>query len=114
MKCPFCEKEGKTSRLYPGGEMSTLLHCSPFYDEAGVYHHHDSNQITRDYRCSEGHRYYTTSKNKCPAKDCSFGVGSEEVHEYPPVNTVSKNSGSLSISNSSSSIVTTSLMPPTL
>lgn len=72
MKCPECVKAGTPSRLYPGGSSSTCMYCPPFYDEEGVYHHHDMNTITNGYRCSNGHAWKTSHRHKCPANGCEW------------------------------------------
>src|SRR2546430_16577299 len=66
MKCNECIKEGKTSKVYPQGGTSTLMYCPPFYDEAGVYHHHDCNVKTFLYRCSRGHTWIEKQDPMCP------------------------------------------------
>lgn len=57
MKCPECQKEGKTSRVYVGATSSTLMGFAPYYDEEGNHHHNDPNIRTTEYRCSNGHRW---------------------------------------------------------
>ena len=57
MKCPFCEKEGKVSRVYVGASESTLLAWTPYYDEEGNYHSNNPNRITTRYSCSNGHEW---------------------------------------------------------
>jgi len=49
------------------------MRCSPYYDEDGVYHHHDTNITTSSYSCSNGHEWTTKSRGKCPAPGCEFG-----------------------------------------
>lgn len=73
MKCPECITEGKKSRVTPGGSSITLAYYQPYYDEDGVYHHHDNNDISTDYSCSNGHRWVEHSTARCPAPDCDFG-----------------------------------------
>ncbi len=69
--CATCKNEGRTSKVYCEGGSVTLLHCPPFYDEAGVYHSHDSNRRTTGYRCSNGHMWAESSYAKCPS--CDWG-----------------------------------------
>ena len=77
MKCPKCEEEGKRSRVYDKGGTSTLMYCTPYYDEEGVYHNHDSNTITHYYECSEGHKFRTKGTGTCP--NCDFGKDSLKI-----------------------------------
>lgn len=43
----------------------TLLNCTPFYDEQGRHHYHDSNTTTSGYECSNGHNWVVKSKPSC-------------------------------------------------
>lgn len=66
-KCPECEKEGKKSCLYGGNVgVMTAMHCAPFHDEEGVYHHHDGNSFTARMHCSNGHNLTVKSYKSCP------------------------------------------------
>jgi len=56
-KCPICQKEGKISRVYKQGCMSTLMATYAYYDENGEYHFEDPNTTTCGYKCSEGHSF---------------------------------------------------------
>ena len=71
--CPECKASGLKSRVTPHGGSRTLMRCSPYYDEDGVYHHHDTNITTSSYSCSNGHEWTTKSRGKCPAPGCEFG-----------------------------------------
>lgn len=73
MKCPVCEKSGQKSKVFPHGGTSTLMYYQPYYDEDGIYHHHDMNNHTQYYSCSNGHRWMVYSKKQCPAEGCDFG-----------------------------------------
>lgn len=69
MKCPFCEAQGKTSKVHAeGNQFSTLLAYSPgHYDENGQWvRHPDPNYHHHSYECSNGHRYTVTSKEGEP------------------------------------------------
>jgi len=77
MKCPVCEKENLKSRVYPGVSMRTLMYCTPYYDEDGNYHSHDSNTTTTNYSCSNGHQWSESSKGVCPS--CDFGKDSKKI-----------------------------------
>ncbi len=65
MICPTCKAEGKTSTVTELGGTSTLLHCPPFCDEAGVRHRHDTNRRMEGYRCSNGHTWEERRYNRC-------------------------------------------------
>jgi hypothetical protein len=78
MICQTCREEGKKSTIEEGLCFSTLVHCSPYFDTNGVRHHHDSNTLTREYECSNGHRWRQVNPPPpCPAPDCDFGLGLE-------------------------------------
>lgn len=85
MKCPVCVKNGEKSTLHGGLGMSTLLYCPPFYDEEGIYHNHDSNTTTYDYRCSNGHEFIVSGRKACPSypENCDYS-GSEEIRVIEP------------------------------
>jgi hypothetical protein len=73
MKCKECQDSGKTSRVYPGGSSVTAMHCPAYYDENGVYHHHNMNVMTTHYECSNGHSWSESTRNECPARSCDWG-----------------------------------------
>lgn len=77
MKCEECVKAGDKSRVTSNGSSTTLMHCSPYYDDDGVYHSHDINTVRSDYSCSNGHRWVTSGKRSCPADGCDFGEDDE-------------------------------------
>lgn len=71
MICQTCKAEGQKSIVTPSHGGTTAMYCQPFYDENGVYHHHDSNTTTTGYTCSRGHRWSEVApKPKCPG--CSW------------------------------------------
>lgn len=78
MKCPVCEEKKMKSCVYIGHSMSTLMYCTPYYDEEGLYHHHDSNTSTTTYTCSVGHAWSESQKGSCPS--CEFGRDSKVVN----------------------------------
>lgn len=57
--------------------MVTAMYCAPYYDEEGVYHHHDANRTTYNHVCSNGHKITVSSTGKCPS--CDWGHDSEKV-----------------------------------
>jgi hypothetical protein len=60
MLCPFCVKESKRSKLYPGLCSMTCMGSSAHYDENGNYHHYAPDVMsTVTYSCSEGHQFIT-------------------------------------------------------
>ncbi len=73
MKCLTCIEQGMTSQVFPGAGMSTCLGHDPYWDEAGVYHSHDPNWHSTNYRCSAGHTWAVSIRQKCPAPGCDFG-----------------------------------------
>lgn len=73
MKCPECVAEGKKSCVTPGMMSVTAMYCAPYYDEEGVYHHHDRNVHTTLYSCNNGHSWQESNTGVCPAPACDFG-----------------------------------------
>lgn len=73
MKCKQCEVEAKTSVIYRGLAVSTLMAGQEFYDEEGRWHNHDPNITTQSYRCSQGHSWSEDRRSKCRA--CSADTG---------------------------------------
>lgn len=65
MKCPECQKEGKKSTVCVRFGETTLMYCSPFYDEEGNYHYHDINDTTTFYECSRKHAWSEISTGSC-------------------------------------------------
>lgn len=80
MKCQKCIEENKTSRIFIGGSMSTLLHSSNYFDEEGVMHNHNPNKITSTYQCSNGHRWTEDGYENC--KNCDYGHAEKVVTYY--------------------------------
>ncbi len=77
MKCPFCEQEGKKSKVTIGPGGSTLMGYSVFYDEDGQFHNHDPNTHSVQYACSNGHRFVDKEIRGCPS--CNYGRKHEIV-----------------------------------
>lgn len=77
MICPKCKELGEKSRVYGGTGMTTCAYYTPYWDEEGVYHHHDGNRHTYSYNCSNGHSITVTGTGKCP--NCNWGHDNEEV-----------------------------------
>jgi hypothetical protein len=71
MKCKECIDEGKKSNVYPGMSTRTAMHCPPYYDNHGKYHHHDSNITKTEYSCSNGHSWIDSSRGQCGS--CDWG-----------------------------------------
>lgn len=77
MKCPVCEGEGQTSKVYPDGFGSTTAMLGETYwDEEGVWHSHDPNTSSEGYSCSRGHIWTVVQQQACPAGDWA---GSRQV-----------------------------------
>lgn len=60
--CPECQRLGGKSKVLVGASDRTLLWSTPYYDEDGQYHNHDSNITTTVYTCSKGHEFIRKSK----------------------------------------------------
>lgn len=56
-KCPICQRNGETSKVYEEMSMRTLAMPLVYYDEEGNYHCDDPNITTTNYHCSEGHKF---------------------------------------------------------
>ena len=65
MICPKCKEQGRKSTIRVGVSMSTAMYCTPFYDEEGKYHHHDSNTTETSYTCSNGHEWTERTSGSC-------------------------------------------------
>ena len=65
MKCPECQKKEEKSIVTIGQSETTLMYCSPFYDEDGNEHNHDMNDTTTYYSCSKGHAWSEISCGSC-------------------------------------------------
>ncbi len=74
--CPFCEKEGKTSRLPIPPVQSTSMVGELYFDEQGVYHNHDPNWNMAVWECSNGHQFMRRTRSGCPS--CDFG-GEDDI-----------------------------------
>jgi hypothetical protein len=83
MKCEECVEAGEKSRVTGGGGSRTLMGHSPYYDEDGIYHNHDPNTMTSSYSCSNGHRWVTKGKGRCPADGCDHGGVFETIRQKP-------------------------------
>lgn len=82
MKCPACIEKELKSRVYVGMSTSTLMYCTPYYDEDGEYHSHDSNTHATNYSCSNGHDWIESSTGICPS--CDFGKNSKQIRVLNP------------------------------
>jgi hypothetical protein len=78
MKCPVCTEQQLKSNVYPGMSSTTLMWCAPYYDEDGIYHHHDMNRTRSEYSCTQGHAWSVTSHPICPADNCTFNDGNTD------------------------------------
>ncbi len=77
MKCPECVSDGKKSIVYPGSSSTTLMGYQTYYDEDGVFHKHDPNDVQSNYSCSNGHQWIDHTKIDCP--NCDWP--NERIHE---------------------------------
>jgi hypothetical protein len=77
-KCPLCEKEGKKSKLYPGGTSYFSIGGNfTHYDEDGVRHYHDPTRKVSNYSCSNGHHFMRVHYQKCPT--CNWQKKEDEI-----------------------------------
>jgi len=64
--CQQCTEQGATpERIHDLGGVATLAFCSPFYDGNGRRHQHDTNRLTYDFRCSNGHQFSQMIPHTC-------------------------------------------------
>lgn len=64
MECKQCRSESKEwEKIHPTGSRRTMMGVERFWDKQGDYHVHDRNTVTRGFRCSEGHRWESKSKD---------------------------------------------------
>ena len=91
MICEKCKASGQRSTVTGGMSSSTLMYCSPWYDEDGKYHSHDMNWRTTSYQCSNGHRWSVHEQGSCPAGD--WVGGREVVWHTPPSSSTAPTAG---------------------
>jgi hypothetical protein len=72
MICAKCKEMGLKSQVNSGSTLTTLMGTFPFYDEDGVYHDHDFNTISTDYRCTNNHNFTKSYRKSCPSPDCEW------------------------------------------
>jgi hypothetical protein len=65
MKCKQCQEANLRSKVYIGGQTTTCIGFSYYYDEDGKLHDHDPNTITTSYSCSNGHNWVEETKSEC-------------------------------------------------
>ena len=70
--CPVCQENNQTSKVTELTSSVTTSYSSPFYDEEGNYHNHDSNKTTTNYQCSNGHSFKVVKRRGCTIPNCSF------------------------------------------
>jgi len=73
MICTECQANNLKSFVYPSGQTVTAMYCQPYYDENGVYHHHDMNTFRTQYNCSNGHSWSEATTGSCPTPSCNWG-----------------------------------------
>lgn len=81
MICKECQKANQKSRISILGVATTDMLCPSYYDEEGVYHHHDINIITESFQCSNNHRWTTGKHPRCPSCDWPNDIAIEKSHE---------------------------------
>jgi hypothetical protein len=99
MICSKCKEEGRKSIVRGGIGSSTCIYCPPYYDEEGVYHHHDDNWRSYEYTCSNGHRITVSSTGKCP--NCKWGHDNQiiSVRDTEKQELTADSSGTIKIDN---------------
>lgn len=73
MICAECREEGERSTVSLGETTTTDVAYSPFWDEDGVRHVHDPNEITTSYLCSNGHEWSESEITLCQVVGCGYG-----------------------------------------
>ena len=64
--CKECEKkQWLTYKLIVKNSITTLMAYMKFMDETGGVHHHNDNEVTKDYECSNGHKFSVSSGHSC-------------------------------------------------
>ena len=66
--CPKCKESGLTSTVWGGGGFkNALIYMSdtPYWDEDGRRHAHDSNTWTGSFTCSRLHAWSMKNKDRC-------------------------------------------------
>lgn len=73
MKCPKCVELGMKSTVQSNGCSTTLLDYSPgYYDQDGNWvGFKDPNTTTCYYTCSNGHKFYTKSRE---GEETKYGI----------------------------------------
>lgn len=71
--CVECSSVGAKSTVIQCGIRVTAMGHLTFYDENGVYHHHNQNWHTMLFVCSYGHQWEKKYLKRCPAPGCTFG-----------------------------------------
>lgn len=61
MTCPIC----RGPLLTLGPATMTLAGIVPFCDDEGRLHAHDSNTVTQDVACEDGHSFYWSGSPVC-------------------------------------------------
>lgn len=77
MICQFCKKEGKKSKIFPMGSITTDISYVPYFDKLGRQHLHDKNTTTTEYKCSHGHCWKNSTSGSCW---CGWGKKEWEIH----------------------------------
>lgn len=72
MKCPECVEANERSRVYSQGTFFYAMGVSRFWDEDGERHVHDPNHPTTSYKCSNGHYWSETKRNRCPTPEYDY------------------------------------------
>ena len=65
MNCPVCVGIGHQSVVTEGEATTTTAYYRPHLDSKQRVHHHDPNEMTWAYECSNGHKWWITRYGSC-------------------------------------------------
>lgn len=76
--CPVCAAANQRSTVWSGGTGTTCAGFTPYWDDQGVYHSHDTNRHRTRYNCSNGHVWTREWYRKCPS--CAWVHAEPRIH----------------------------------
>ena len=66
MICNTCKDTGLKSKVFPiASEYVFVTPQERYFDENGVWHNHDSNEIVESFKCSNDHTWEVKKTAKC-------------------------------------------------
>ncbi len=83
-RCPECIRGGTTSKLFKERTRRVKKgEIIQYYDEDGVKHHHKTDVLIGDWKCSNGHSGTYQHHSLCGVKDCEYSqVMNPEVDTF--------------------------------